>query len=133
MHLRCHPNLFRHWCRAIPSGHLRFSTTSPNPKKKDGSVKASVKMNMPPSESVGGETNFEALFTKLDVDIANLTERLRDELSKLRAGRADPSIFEILKIKNFDGTVLLRDIAHVVPKGRALAVTVYETTVRLWY
>jgi len=65
-------------------------------------------------------------------DIARLTDRLKDDLSKLRAGRAEPSILEELRVvvdKAKGDTVPLKDVAHVVTKGRGLAVTVYEAAV----
>jgi len=84
-------------------------------------------------EATGGATesaiDFDAQFAKLENEIARITDKLKEDLSKLRTGRADPGILEALEVvvdKSMHTAVLLKDVAHVVTKGRALAVTVYE-------
>jgi ribosome recycling factor len=88
-------------------------------------------------EATGGTTegaiDFDAQFAKLESEITRITDKLKEDLSKLRTGRADPGILEALEVvvdKSTHTAVLLKDVAHVVTKGRALAVTVYEAAVR---
>jgi ribosome recycling factor len=60
---------------------------------------------------------------------------MREELSKLRAGHAEPKLLEGLTVqldKAAGSSAPLRDVAHVVSKGRGLAVTVYEAAVSFW-
>jgi ribosome recycling factor len=63
-------------------------------------------------------------------------DKLKDDLSKLRAGQADPGLLEGLSVvvdKAAGTTAPLKDVAHVVTRGRGLAVTVYEATVRILF
>ncbi|KAI5846873.1 ribosome recycling factor-domain-containing protein [Tricharina praecox] len=105
-----------------------FSTTPIPAAKKKASREAAVASaaeDAPTAEVI----DFDAQFDKLESDIARIADRLKDDLSKLRAGRADPSILEGLDVvvdKAQGDAVPLRDVAHVVTKGRGLAVTVYE-------
>ncbi|KAA8894263.1 ribosome recycling factor-domain-containing protein [Sphaerosporella brunnea] len=82
------------------------------------------------SPSAAAETvDFDVEFKKLESEIARIEDRLRDDLAKLRAGRAEPSLLEGLPVtldKAAGSSAPLRDVAHVVSKGRGLAVTVYE-------
>ena len=74
----------------------------------------------------------DAVFDKMEHDIALVFDRTKDDLSKLRAGRADPALLEGLAVmldKAAGVSAPLREVAHVVTKGRGLAVTVYETAV----
>ncbi|KAI5798928.1 ribosome recycling factor domain-containing protein, partial [Geopyxis carbonaria] len=69
--------------------------------------------------------------SKLEGEITKISERLQEDLAKLRAGSTDPSVLGKLDVvidKAAHTVVQLREVAHVVTKGRALAVTVYETT-----
>lgn len=108
-----------------------FSTTPIPAAKKKASREAAVASaaeDAPTAEVI----DFDAQFDKLESDIARIADRLKDDLSKLRAGRADPSILEGLDVvvdKAQGDAVPLRDVAHVVTKGRGLAVTVYEAAV----
>ncbi|KYG42741.1 hypothetical protein M433DRAFT_157547 [Acidomyces richmondensis BFW] len=69
-------------------------------------------------------------FSHLDSEIATAIERLKSDLSKLRAGgRFNPDIVEGLRVrldKSGGGTARLGDLAQVIPKGRALHVLVGE-------
>lgn len=52
-----------------------------------------------------------------------------EDLQKLKAGRANPALLENLDVvleKGDKKKTKLKDLAHVVAKGRGLAVTVYE-------
>lgn len=71
-------------------------------------------------------------FATLELELAKIIEKLKDDLSKLRVGRADLSPFEgviVIMDKTTNETALLKDIAHVVVKGRNLSVGVYEADV----
>lgn len=81
------------------------------------------------TESVPTAADFDAHFTKLESEITKISTKLTEDLSKLRAGRAEPSILENLDVivDKADGKKTpLKELAHVVTKGRALAVSVYE-------
>lgn len=73
-------------------------------------------------------------FSALEADIAAAVERLKDDLSKLRAGgRFNPEVLENLRVAP-DKTaatkkVKLSDLAQVVPKGRTVQVMVGEKDV----
>lgn len=74
-------------------------------------------------------------FTTLESDIATSIERLKDDLSKLRAGgRFNPEVLENLRVqpdKNNKQTVKLNDLAQVIPKGRTMQILVGEKDVCL--
>ena len=78
--------------------------------------------------------DFDAETEKLESEIARIEDRLKNDLSKLRAGQADPATLEGLSVvvdRASGSSVPIRDVAHVVARGRALAVTAYEAAVRL--
>lgn len=72
-------------------------------------------------------------FTTLEGDIAAAIERLKNDLSKLRAGgRFNPEVLENLRVqpdKKLGQTVKLNDLAQVVPKGRTVQLLVGEQEV----
>lgn len=72
-------------------------------------------------------------FSGLESDIANAIERLKSDLSKLRAGgRFNPEVLENLRVqpdKNNKQTVKLSDLAQVIPKGRTVQIIVGEKDV----
>lgn len=76
--------------------------------------------------------DFDEHFAALETELAKIIEKLKDDLSKLRTSRTDPSQFEGMTVsldKATNESSLLRDIAHVVVKGRNISVGVYEATV----
>ena len=78
--------------------------------------------------------DFDAETEKLESEIARIEDRLKNDLSKLRSGQADPAMLEGLSVvvdRASGSSVPMRDVAHVVARGRALAVTAYEAAVRL--
>lgn len=72
-------------------------------------------------------------FSTLEGDIANSIEKLKTDLSKLRAGgRFNPEAVESLRVqpdKNNKQTIKLSDLAQVIPKGRTVQVLVGEQDV----
>jgi ribosome recycling factor len=70
----------------------------------------------------------------LGADIAAATERLKDDLSKLRAGgRFNPQVLENLRVqpdKKSKETYKINDLAQVIPKGRTVQILVGEQDVR---
>lgn len=74
-------------------------------------------------------------FTLLTAEIASTIERLKTELSKLRAGgRFNPEILENLRVqpdKNSAESVKLGDLAQIIPKGRTVQILVGEKEVRV--
>lgn len=66
----------------------------------------------------------------LEADIGKAIERLKNDLSKLRAGgRFNPEVLEALRVKVGKESVRLGDVAQVVPKGRQVQVLVGEEEV----
>ncbi|PPJ54555.1 hypothetical protein CBER1_06643 [Cercospora berteroae] len=69
-------------------------------------------------------------FTDLEKDISNALEKLKTDLSKLRAGgRFNPEVVENLRVqpdKQSNQTVKLNDVAQVIPKGRTVQILVGE-------
>lgn len=74
-------------------------------------------------------------FADLEGDIAQAIERLKSDLSKLRAGgRFNPEVVENLRVQPEKGnnqTVRLSDLAQVIPKGRQVQIIVGEKDVRM--
>lgn len=72
-------------------------------------------------------------FAVLETEIANAHERLKTDLSKLRAGgRFNPEVLENLRVqpqKHDKQTLKLSDLAQVIPKGRTVQVLVGELDV----
>ena len=72
-------------------------------------------------------------FSGLESDIASTLERLKNDLSKLRAGgRFNPEVVENLRVqpdKQSNQTVKLNDVAQVIPKGRTVQILVGEKDV----
>ncbi|KAF8543464.1 ribosome recycling factor-domain-containing protein [Trichophaea hybrida] len=84
-----------------------------------------------PEKNTSAAIDFNTQFEKLEGEIARIMDKLKDDLSKLRAGQADPGLLEGLSVvldKAQGTTAPLKDVAHVVTRGRGLAVTVYEAT-----
>ncbi|GAB7348811.1 hypothetical protein MBLNU459_g7527t2 [Dothideomycetes sp. NU459] len=106
------------------------SRSSDNSSKSSSGAAATA-----PAASADAEDPFD--FSALEADLARSVERLKADLSKLRAGgRFNPDVLEALRVtlgksKNEGGggggVVKLGDVAQVVPKGRTVQVLVGET------
>lgn len=113
-----------------------FSTSRCLAKGKNKAGKAGKE-----EKQASSKTNNEASsddpfdFTTLEADIASALEKVKNDLSKLRAGgRFNPEVVENLRVqldKNADQTVKLSDVAQVIPKGRTVQVLVGEKDVSL--
>lgn len=72
-------------------------------------------------------------FSTLEGDIATAVERLKNDLSKLRAGgRFNPEVLEDLRVqpdKKISQTFKLNDLAQVIPKGRTVQILIGEQEV----
>ncbi|KAH0609060.1 uncharacterized protein H6S33_001288 [Morchella sextelata] len=106
-----------------------FHTTSLTLKKASKPAKGDhhhIPSNEVPPPA--GAFDFDAHFTDLESDLARVLEKLKDELSKLRTSRVDPALYENIQVvvDREGAKVSLRDIAHVVAKGRSVVVGVYE-------
>lgn len=116
--------------------HHAFSTSKCLAKGKNKAGKA-AKEEKQASSKPGSEPSSDDPydFTTLEADIANALEKLKNDLSKLRAGgRFNPEVMENLRVqpdKNSDQTVRLSDVAQVIPKGRTVQVLVGEKDVRI--
>ncbi|EEH37221.1 ribosome recycling factor domain-containing protein [Paracoccidioides lutzii Pb01] len=115
-----------------------FSTTSHLSKKKDKGNKSLSRDADKGAFSGGAETldpDDPYGFTQLDNDIAEAVRKLKDDISKLRAGgRFNPGTIESLRVavtkgdgKGSKETVRLGELAQVIPKGgRMLTLLVGE-------
>lgn len=77
--------------------------------------------------------DFEAEYNRLEGDIARINDTLKENLATLKTSEGNPKLLENVKVlidKNAKTEALLKEVGHVVTKGRALAVTVYEAEVR---
>lgn len=87
------------------------------------------------ASAAGSDDPFD--FSELESGISKAHDKLKDELSKLRAGgRFNPELLENLRVQlvNKDKesgkeSVRLGDVAQVVPRGRVLGVMVGEKDV----
>ncbi|KAK6426342.1 hypothetical protein LTR95_016134 [Oleoguttula sp. CCFEE 5521] len=108
----------------------RSFATSPTWQKKSGGKPSQEAKQANPKSSVSAEED-PYDFSALEADIASSIERLKTDLSKLRAGgRFDPEVVENLRVqpqKSSNQTVKLSDVAQVIPKGRTVQVMVGES------
>lgn len=115
-------------------GLREFSTSTPLLKK--GGKAAREEKQQSSSKESGGANEDPYDFSTLESDIASTIERLKNDLSKLRAGgRFNPEVLENLRVqveKGSSKTVKLSDVAQIVPKGRTVQVIVGEKDVGLW-
>lgn len=112
----------------------RTFTTTPALLKKGAKAARDSKQSQTASQKDSeAATDDPSDFSTLEADIAAAVERLKDDLSKLRAGgRFNPELLEKLRVqpdKNGGGRVPLSDVAQVVPKGRVVQVIVGERDV----
>ncbi|GAB1740925.1 hypothetical protein NU219Hw_g5995t2 [Hortaea werneckii] len=109
---------------------LRQFSVSPCLYKKGGKAAREEKQAAAKDsgKDTGGDDPFD--FSTLEADIAAITERLKNDLSKLRAGgRFNPEVLEALRVqpdKSSKETVKLNDVAQVIPKGRSVQILVGE-------
>lgn len=110
----------------------RAFTTSPPLLKKGGKAAREEKQQSTGSKSTTA-TDDPYDFADLEFDIAQAVERLKTELSKLRAGgRFNPEVVESLRVqvdKGSNQTFRLSDLAQVIPKGRTVHILVGEKDV----
>jgi ribosome recycling factor len=114
------------------SARRLFSTTSPLLKKGGKAARDESKAQAASSKDAAPADD-PSDFSALEADIAAAVERLKDDLSKLRAGgRFNPELLENLRVqpdKSSQSKVRLSDVAQVVPKGRTVQVLVGEKDV----
>ena len=110
---------------------LRTLTTTPVLSKKGGKQesKRTVPLN---AEKTKGLDPFD--FSDLEAAVARAHERLKHDLSKIKAGGKDPEVIENVRVRLTKGekqTEKLGDVASVVPRGRNVAVLVGEKDVSI--
>lgn len=115
----------------IPS---RSFATTPTLLKKGGKAAREEKQAAAQKDPSGGSASEDPSdFTALENEISQALERLKEDLSKLRAGgRFNPEVLEALRVqpdKASNTKVKLGDLAQVVPKGRTVQVIVGEKDV----
>ena len=124
------PSLGSPQCPAL----RRLFSSSLNLQKK-GAKAAREEARSQPSKSIPKATDTAATddpydFSQLEADITSIQARLKDDLSKLRAGgRFNPEVLENLRVqpdKQNNQTVKLSDVAQVIPKGRTVQILVGE-------
>ncbi|KAL5365750.1 Hsp70 protein-domain-containing protein [Aspergillus floccosus] len=105
---------------ALSDGAPKFSTSQRLLKKKDKGKEVSAKLEAKATKT-GGPSDDPFDFSQLQDGIATAVSRLKDDLSKLRAGgRFSTESIENLRVhlnKGSKETVRLGDLAQVVPKG----------------
>lgn len=118
--------------QCILPNHRSFSTT-PSLLKKGGKAARDESKAQASSQKDALPADDPNDFSALEADIAAAVERLKDDLSKLRAGgRFNPEVLENLRVqpdKNSGSKVKMSDVAQVVPKGRTVQVLVGEKDV----
>lgn len=103
--------------------------------KKGGKAAREEKQTTTKSSTSGkGDTSDDPYdFSALEADISSSIEKLKNDLSKLRAGgRFNTEVLENLRVqpnKNEKQTVKLSDLAQVIPKGRTVQLLVGEKDV----
>lgn len=119
----------------LPVWHLANRTFVSSPalyKKKDKAKKTSGTADSDTSLNTAAGDPFD--LSQLGSGISTAIARLKDDLSKLRAGgRFNTAFLETLKVslsKDINDTVQLGDLAQVVPKGgRMVTILVAEEEV----
>jgi ribosome recycling factor len=106
--------------RGVPLNVREFTNSPALYKKKDKAKKASASASEPEeSSSAPSEDPFD--LSQLHNGISTAVARLKDDLSKLRAGgRFNTAVLESLRVqlsKDSKDSVKLGDLAQVVPKG----------------
>ena len=111
----------------------RAFTTTPTLFKKGGKAARDESKSQAAASKDAAPADDPADFSALEADIAAAVTRLKDDLSKLRAGgRFNPELLENLRVqpdKSSASKVRLSDVAQVVPKGRTVQVLVGEKDV----
>lgn len=123
--------------RSVGSSSTRSISSTTLLSKKGGSKNKSAPPPVEGPALKGGASAPDADdpydVAALESGIAHAQERLREDLSKLRAGgRFNPEVVEDLRVtldKAAKQTVRLGDVAQVVPRGRVLSVMVGENEV----
>lgn len=126
--------------RLCAEPHRPFATSPPLLKK--GAKAARSEKQQASSSSSAKDTaatsDDPSDFSALEADIASAVERLKDDLSKLRAGgRFNPEVLENLRVQpdksaaGGNATVKLSDVAQVIPKGPVVHILVGEKDVRV--
>lgn len=102
----------------VPLNRRNFANSPARYKKKEKAKKTSAPE---PEESVSNSTEDPFDLSQLHDGISAAVTRLKDDLSKLRAGgRFNTAVLESLKVqlsKDSKDSVKLGDLAQVVPKG----------------
>lgn len=123
-----HPQTTRSLCllpraqRAVPLNRREFANSPALYKKKDKAKKASASASASePEESSSAPSEDPFDLSQLHNGISTAVARLKDDLSKLRAGgRFNTAVLESLRVhlsKDSKDSVKLGDLAQVVPKG----------------
>ncbi|CAZ84566.1 unnamed protein product [Tuber melanosporum] len=117
-----------------PLPHPKTFTTTAHPQKK-AAAKSSKAHPYGDDNSAQGKTrdspfDYAAHFESLEAQCSAHIDKLRTDIAKLRAGgRNDPATLENIQVvldRSTGASASLRDIAHVLPKGRSFVVSVYD-------
>lgn len=117
--------------------HRTLSTSSPLLKKGNKEKRNAEPAPTSSSSSGAADTPDANPFdtTALEASIQKAVDRLKDELSKLRAGgRFNPEVLETLRVHLVKGaaeSVKLGEVAQILPRGgRSVVLIVFEKEVR---
>ncbi|KAH9843350.1 ribosome recycling factor [Teratosphaeria destructans] len=127
------PAVIRPPIALAPAQTTSFGTSSCLLAKKGAKQAREEKQSSPSSSSGKGSAASDDPFdfSALEADIAAAIDRLKTDLSKLRAGgRFNSEVLENLRVQPEKGssqTVKLNDLAQVIPKGRIVQILVGET------
>ncbi|RPA89345.1 ribosome recycling factor [Choiromyces venosus 120613-1] len=118
-----------------PFLHKTFTTTPPHHKKHPPAPSQKPSKAHAYGDNTQDKTSslpfdYSAHFASLEEHCNTHITKLKSDIVKLRAGgRNEPGVLEGLQVtldKSTGATASLRDIAHVLARGRILVVSVYE-------
>ncbi|KAG0635626.1 ribosome recycling factor-domain-containing protein [Tuber brumale] len=122
--------------RPLPPPHQKTFTTTAHPQKKAAAKSSKVHPydgndnNNTQEKKRDSPFDYAAHFESLEKQCSAHIDKLKTDIAKLRAaGRNDPTTLENVQVvldKATGASASLRDIAHVLPKGRSFVVSVYD-------
>ncbi|KAG7696883.1 hypothetical protein KL930_002667 [Ogataea haglerorum] len=78
------------------------------------------------SKSNDEEINPSAILQDVDTQFQSVLDKYKKKITEIKLGKADPQIFNKLKVKVENGTALFTDIAQTTLKGKFLTITVFD-------
>ncbi|KAG7858705.1 hypothetical protein KL939_002827 [Ogataea angusta] len=72
------------------------------------------------------EINPSAILKDVDTQFQSVLDKYKKKITEIKLGKADPQIFNKLKVRVENGTALFTDIAQTTLKGKFLTITVFD-------